>query len=73
MGVQEGDFFATTNPARAAEFGGGKIVEISVPEDVFLDLWNNTGLIRRSSAHSDSFYITPEGQKAVNDIVGIGK
>jgi hypothetical protein len=70
VGVQEGDFFATTNPARAAEFGGGKIVEISLPEDVFLDLWISTGLIKRSPAHADSFYVTPEGQKLINAVLG---
>lgn len=69
LGKQEGDFFGTTNPARAAQFGGGRIVVVSVSEEMFLDLWNG-GLMRQSAAHRDSFYITPEGQKAINGSLG---
>jgi hypothetical protein len=69
VGWQEGDFFATTNPTRAGQFTGGKIVEIAVLEDVFLDLWGK-GFIKQSPAHADAFYITPEGQKLINAALG---
>lgn len=69
LGAQEGDFFGTTSPGRAAQFGCGRTVEVSVPEEQFLDLWNR-GLIRQSAAHADSFYVTPEGQKVINASLG---